>query len=158
MPAVTPFLWYVDQAERAAELYVSLVPNSRITGITRYPDGGPFPAGTAQTVDVELDGVPLRLFNGGEHQEFTDAVSLFVEAPTQADIDRIWDGLTADGGRPVQCGWLKDPFGMTWQVVPPVLMELLSDPDPARAGRARDAMLGMGKLDIAALRAAADGE
>lgn len=156
MGAITPFLWFDDQAEQAAEFYVSVFPNSSILSVSRWAEGGPQPAGTAMSARVDLDGLELELFNGGPDHPFTEAVSLFVTAGTQDEIDRLWAALT-EGGAEVQCGWLVDRYGLSWQIVPPVLQELLGDPDPGRAQRTMQAMLGMRKLDIAALRAAADG-
>ena len=123
----------------------------------RYPEGSGALAGRAMAVTFELDGLTVQALNGGPGRPFTEAISLFVSVETQEEIDRLWDALTSDGGAPSQCGWLTDRWGLSWQVVPPVLGELLSDPDPQRAGRAMQAMLTMTKLDIAALRAAADG-
>lgn len=157
MQTISPFLWFDDQAEQAAEFYVSLFPGSRIVSVSRYPEGSPGPAGQAMSVTFELDGLGLQALNGGPAFSFTEAISLFVRVETQEEIDRLWDALTADGGEPGRCGWLKDRWGLSWQIVPPVLFELLGDPDPERAGRAMQAMLTMGRLDIAALRAAADG-
>ncbi|HEX5333163.1 MAG TPA: VOC family protein [Cellulomonas sp.] len=155
MPAITPFLWFDDQAEEAAQFYTSVFPRSSIVDVTRYGEGAPKP-GTATVVTFVLDGLELVALNGGPGFPFSEAVSLYVTAETQDEIDELWAKLT-DGGERGRCGWLKDRYGFSWQIVPPVLGELLSDPDPARAGRAMQAMLGMGKLDIAALRAAADG-
>ncbi|HWS58621.1 MAG TPA: VOC family protein [Actinotalea sp.] len=157
MQSITPFLWFDDQAEEAAEFYVSLFPGSRIESVTRYPEGGPGPAGTAMSVSFVLDGLELQALNGGPAFSFTEAISLLVHAPTQDDVDRLWEGLLAGGGEPGQCGWLKDRYGLSWQVVPPALFELLGDPDPERAGRAMQAMLTMTKIDIAAMQAAAAG-
>lgn len=158
MPKITPFLWFDDQAEAAAELYVSVFPNSKITGVTRYGPAGPGPEGQAMTVTFELDGAAFIALNGGPHFHFTEAVSFSIDCKDQAEIDRYWEKLTADGGEPSQCGWLKDRFGLSWQVVPAELPSLLGDPDPEKAQRATQAMLGMKKLDIAALRRARDGE
>ncbi|CAN5425930.1 VOC family protein [soil metagenome] len=155
MPAITPFLWFVDQAEEAAQFYTSVFPRSSILDVARFGESTPKP-GTATVVTFMLDGLELIALNGGPGFPFSEAVSLHVSAETQDEIDGLWAKLT-DGGEPGRCGWLKDRYGFSWQIVPPVLGELLSDPDPARAGRATQAMLGMGKLDIAALRAAADG-
>jgi predicted 3-demethylubiquinone-9 3-methyltransferase (glyoxalase superfamily) len=157
MSSVSPFLWFDHEAEEAAELYTGLVPNSRILSTSRYPEGAPLPAGTVLSVTFELDGLRVQALNGGPMFSFTEAVSLFVSVQTQDEVDRLWDGLIAGGGSPSQCGWLKDRFGLSWQIVPTVLEELLQDPDPGRSGRAMQAMLGMQRLDIAALRAAADG-
>lgn len=155
MQTISPFLWFDDQAEEAAQFYTSVFPRSSILDVTRYGEGAPR-AGTAMLVTFVLDGLELQALNGGPGFPFTEAVSLSVKAETQLEIDTLWAKLT-DGGEPGRRGWLKDRYGFSWQVVPPVLGELLSDPDPARAGRAMRAMLGMSKLDIAALRAAADG-
>ena len=151
---ISPFLWFDDQAEEAAELYVSIFENSRIVSVSRRGEadsGDP-----AMSVSFELDGLQMQAFNGGPGFRFTEAISLMVRVETQEEIDRVWDRLT-DGGEPSRCGWLKDRYGLSWQIVPPVLHELLADPDPERAGRTMMAMLAMTKLDIAALQAAADG-
>lgn len=156
--SVSPFLWFDSEAAQAAALYVSLIPNSRITHTREYPEGAPgYEAGSVMGVSFELDGLPVQALNGGPQFRLSEAFSFYVSVPTQEEIDRLWDALIADGGEPSQCGWLKDRFGVSWQIVPPVLEELLQDPDPARAQRTLHAMLGMQKLDIAALRAAADG-
>ena len=156
MQTISPFLWFDDQAEEAAAHYVSIFPNSKILGVSRYGEGGPRPAGTAMSVAFELDGLQFQALNGGPQFRFTEAISFVVAAPTQPEIDDLWGKLTS-GGEPGQCGWLKDRYGLSWQIVPPILYELLSDPDPAASSRVMQAMLGMGKLDIAALRAAHDG-
>ena len=157
---ITPFLWFNDNAEEAVKFYVSIFKNSRIGKIARYTEAGEKvagrPKGSVMTVEFQLEGQEFIALNGGPGFPFSGAVSLYVTAETQDEIDDLWAKLT-DGGEPGRCGWLKDRYGFSWQIVPPVLGELLSDPDPARAGRATQAMLGMGKLDIAALRAAADG-
>lgn len=153
MSQISPFLWFDTQAEEAAEFYVSVFKNSEILGVSRYGEGAPRPAGSAISVTFVLDGLEFQALNGGPEFSFTEAVSFFVSAATQAEIDDLWEKLT-DGGEPGRCGWLKDKYGLSWQVVPPVLGELLGDPDPARSGRVMQAMLGMGKLDIAGLRAA----
>jgi len=158
LTSVHPFLWFDTQAEQAAALYTSLIPNSSVTSTRRYPDGAPDGlAGTVMSVSFELDGLPVEALNAGPQFRFTEAFSFFVSVDTQDEVDRLWDGLIAGGGEPSQCGWLKDPYGLSWQIVPRVLGELLGDPDPARAQRAMQAMLAMQKLDVAALRAAADG-
>ncbi|MET0854504.1 MAG: VOC family protein, partial [Microterricola sp.] len=146
--------WFDTQAEEAAEFYVSVFKNSEILGVSRYGEGAPRPAGSAISVTFVLDGLEFQALNGGPEFSFTEAISLSIAAPTQADIDRLWDALTADGGEPGRCGWLKDKYGLSWQVVPPRLSELLSDPDPAKAGAVMQTMLPMGKLDLAALEAA----
>lgn len=157
MPTITPNLWFDFQAEEAAGFYVSLFPNSRIRHIARYPEGAPGPAGEVMTVDFELDGQPFVAINGGPQFPFTEAVSMMITCSTQEELDRYWDALTADGGQESQCGWCKDRFGLSWQVVPEGMEEVFSDPDPTRAQRGMQAMLGMKKLDIEALRRAADG-
>jgi predicted 3-demethylubiquinone-9 3-methyltransferase (glyoxalase superfamily) len=154
---ITPFLWFDDNLEDALELYQRVFPNSTVSEVSRYPEGSPYPAGTVMGATWELDGQSFMGINAGPAFHFTEAISFFVQADTQEDIDRLWSALLADGGEPGQCGWLKDRFGLSWQIVPPRLTELLTDPDRERAGRAMQAMLGMSKLDIAALEAAADG-
>jgi predicted 3-demethylubiquinone-9 3-methyltransferase (glyoxalase superfamily) len=155
MPKPTPFLWFDSEAEQAAEQYTSLFPNSRITDVRRYGSAGPGAEGTVMTVAFELDGQPFVALNGGPQYRFTEAVSFVVDCETQEEVDRYWDALSA-GGEEGPCGWLKDRFGLSWQIVPRRLMELLSDPDAERAQRAMAAMLEMRKLDIAALERAAD--
>ena len=157
MTSITPCLLFTEGAEDAVNLYVSLVPNSSITEVTRYGEGAPLPAGTVLTIEFVLDGLNILVINGGRGAKFTDAMSLSISAETQEDIDRLWNGLTDGGGTPGPCGWLTDRFGVSWQVVPPRLGELLKDPDPDRAGRVMQAMLAMGKIEIAQLEAAAAG-
>jgi predicted 3-demethylubiquinone-9 3-methyltransferase (glyoxalase superfamily) len=147
MSSISPFLWFDTQAEEAAELYVSLFPNSSISNVARTPEG------TVFTVTFVLDGVEFQALNAGPHHMFNEAVSFFIRAETQERIDELWSKLTADGGEPGQCGWLKDRFGLSWQVVPPRLGELLSD--PAVSQPVMQAMFGMQKLVIADLEAAA---
>ena len=156
MQPITPCLWFDDAAEEAALFYVSVFDNSEVLNVSRYGEGGPMPAGTAMVVNFRLDGLEFQALNGGPGHPLTDAVSFSVTAPTQDDIDRFWDLLTSDGGTPGPCGWLTDRFGLSWQVVPPVLGTLLADPDPGAAARVMQAMLAMGKLDISALQAARD--
>jgi predicted 3-demethylubiquinone-9 3-methyltransferase (glyoxalase superfamily) len=151
---ITPCLWYDTEAEEAASLYTSVFPGSRIVDVTHYGDAGPRPAGMVLTVAFELDGRPFVALNGGPEYRFTEALSLQVHCETQDEIDRYWS-LLSKGGEEGPCGWLKDRFGLSWQIVPARLLELLADPDPARAQRAMAAMMQMGKLDIAALEAAA---
>lgn len=152
---ITPCLWFDRQGEEAAGYYVSIFENSEILEISRYGEGAPLPAGTALVVTFSIDGRKFMALNGGPAFTFNEAVSFYVNAETQAEIDRLWSALTRDGGEPGQCGWLKDKYGVSWQIVPPILTELLSDPDREKAGRVMQAMLGMGKLDIAELEAAA---
>lgn len=153
---VTPFLWFNGEAEDAARLYVSLIPDSRIVEVTRWGPGGSFPAGTAMIVRFELQGRPYHALNGGPPYKLNEAFSLAVSCPDQAEVDRLWTALTADGGEEGRCGWLKDRFGVSWQIIPEGMVALMADPDPARAGRARAAMFTMRKIDLAVMRAAAD--
>jgi predicted 3-demethylubiquinone-9 3-methyltransferase (glyoxalase superfamily) len=155
MPRITPNLWFDLESKDAADYYVSIFPNSRINNVTYYGEAGPRDAGTVLTVDFELDGQPYTAINGGPNFTFTEAVSLLINCADQAEVDYYWDKLTA-GGQEGPCGWLKDRYGLSWQVFPVEFGELLNDRDEARAQRAMKAMLGMQKLDIAALRAAAD--
>jgi predicted 3-demethylubiquinone-9 3-methyltransferase (glyoxalase superfamily) len=154
--SISPFLWFDDQAEEAATLYVSLFPDSRIVDVSRYPDGAPPPAvpGSAMSVTFVLDGVEFQALNGGPQFRFTEAFSIFARAETQERIDTCWNALIANGGEPSQCGWLRDRFGLSWQIVPSVLGELLGGADRERAGRVMRAMLGMQKIVIADLEAA----
>ncbi|MFG2223549.1 VOC family protein [Streptomyces sp. NPDC048644] len=156
MPKITPNLWFDTRAEEAAEFYVSVFPNSSITHVSHFGEAGPRPAGMVLTVDFLLDGQAFTAINGGPEFTFDEAVSLLISCSGQDEVDHYWSRLT-DGGKEVQCGWLRDRYGLSWQVVPNELDTLLEDPDPQRADRAMRAMLGMKKLDIAALRAAADG-
>lgn len=153
---ITTCLWFDTQGEEAAEFYCSVIPNSRITDVSRYGEAGPGTPGAAMTVNFELDGRPYLALNGGPEFRFTEAVSLMVHCQDQDEVDRYWETLTADGGEESQCGWLKDRWGLSWQIVPVQLFELLGDPDPDRSQRAMKAMLGMRKIDIAGMRAAAD--
>lgn len=155
MSAITPFLWFDTEAEAAAEFYTSLFPNSRITEITRYGTAGPREAGLVMTVSFELDGTPFTALNGGPQYRFNEAVSFAVRCADQAEVDRYWESLTADGGEVGPCGWLKDRFGLSWQIVPQRLPELLTDPDREKAQRVMAAMLGMRKIEVAELEQAA---
>ncbi|SDK68459.1 VOC family protein [Streptomyces indicus] len=154
---IITFLWFDTQAEEAAEFYTSLFPDSKITEVQRYGEAGPGTPGTAMVVGFQLAGQQFTALNGGPQFTFTEAVSLYVECEDQAEVDELWEKLTADGGQESQCGWLKDRWGLSWQIIPKELPRLLSDPDPERAGRAMQAMLGMRKIDVAALRSAAEG-
>lgn len=157
MPKITPFLWFDTQAEAAARFYVSVFPNSKINTITRYSDLGPGPVGGVMTVDFTLDGRQFTAINGGPHYKIDEAVSFVIHCDDQSQVDHYWEKLTADGGQEVQCGWLKDRFGVSWQVTPQMLLELIADPDPKTVRRVMEAMMKMVKLDIAALEAAAQG-
>ena len=154
---ISPFLWFDSQAEDAAKLYVSIFPNSRILGVSRYGEAGPGPKGTVMTVAFELDGQRFIALNGGPQFKFTEAISFSVECETQEEVDRYWAKLTSGGGEEGPCGWLKDRYGLSWQVNPRVLGELLSDPDQKKAKRVMEAMLKMKKIDIATLKRAAQG-
>jgi predicted 3-demethylubiquinone-9 3-methyltransferase (glyoxalase superfamily) len=156
MSRITTNLWFDTEALEAAEYYVAIFPDSRVTGVSRYGDGAPRPAGTVLTVAFELDGQPYLALNGGPEFRFTEAISLVVNCADQDEVDHYWAALVA-GGQPGQRGWLKDRYGLSWQIVPDGMGEVMGDPDPARAGRAMEAMMGMQKLDIAALRAAVAG-
>jgi predicted 3-demethylubiquinone-9 3-methyltransferase (glyoxalase superfamily) len=147
---ITPFLWFDTQAEDAAKFYVSVFPNSKILGMTRYGEAGPGPKGGVMTVAFELDGLQFTALNGGPHYQFSGAVSFVVNCETQEEVDHYWERLS-DGGQQIQCGWLTDKFGMSWQVVPTALPRLLLGDDAARAQRVVAVMMGMKKLDIAAL-------
>jgi predicted 3-demethylubiquinone-9 3-methyltransferase (glyoxalase superfamily) len=154
MPKLTPFLWFDTEAEEAAKRYTSIFPNSRITEVTRYGSAGPRDAGTVMTVAFELDGQPFVGLNGGPDFSFSEAVSFQVDCETQKEVDEYWSKLS-EGGEEGPCGWLKDRFGLSWQIVPKRLMELLTDPDHQRAQRAMAAMLKMGKIQIDELEQAA---
>jgi predicted 3-demethylubiquinone-9 3-methyltransferase (glyoxalase superfamily) len=157
MPAIIPCLWFAGQAEEAARFYASVFPNSRVLSVNPAPEGTPGASpGDTLTVEFELDGVRFTGLNGGPQFTFSEAVSFQVETADQAETDRYWDALLADGGEESVCGWLKDRFGLSWQVVPRQLTALTTDPDPARASRALQAMLQMRRIDIAAIEAAAD--
>ena len=156
MPTITPYLWFDTQGLEAAEFYASLFPNSELTSVTHFGEGGPRPAGSVMTVEFTLDGRSYTALNGGPEYALDEAFSLQIVCADQAEVDRYWEALTADGGEEGRCGWCKDRFGVSWQVVPDGLGELLGDPDPGRASRAVQAMLTMSKLDLSAMRAAAD--
>ncbi len=157
MPKVTPFLWFDHQAEKAARYYVSIFPRSKVRDILRYDDASSRasgqPKGSVLTVAFDLDGQPFTVLNGGPHFQFTEAVSFVVHCRTQKEVDYYWRKLSA-GGRPGQCGWLKDRFGVSWQVVPAILPQLLGGRDPAKSARAMQALMKMTKLDIARLQRA----
>lgn len=157
MPRITPFLWFDDQAEEAVDFYLSVFPNSRIVSVARYGEAGPGTPGSVMTIHFELDGSALVALNGGpENYGFDASISLVVDCPTQDEVDHYWDAL-AEGGEEIACGWLKDRYGLCWQIVPTELPSLVGHPDPERARRATQAMMAMKKLDIRAMRDAADG-
>ena len=153
MPRITPNLWFDTEGEDAAKFYVSVFPNSKITNVTRYGEAGPGRAGTVLTVDFELDGQEYTAINGGPNFTFDEAISLLINCDDQEEVDYYWDKLTA-GGEESQCGWLKDKYGLSWQIVPTVLSELMSGPDPARSQRVMAALMQMVKLDIGQLKQA----
>jgi predicted 3-demethylubiquinone-9 3-methyltransferase (glyoxalase superfamily) len=154
MQKISPFLWFDTLAEEAARFYVSVFDNSRIGTVTRYGDAGPGPKGSAMTVAFELEGQQFIALNGGPHFKFSEAISFSIDCKTQDEVDRYWNALTTDGGSEQPCGWLKDKFGVSWQVNPTVLGQMLDDPDPQKAKRVMEAMLKMKKIDIAALQRA----
>jgi len=150
MQKITPYLWFDDNAEEAVNFYVSLFKNSKITSVSRYGDAGPGQPGKVMTIGFELEGMEFVALNGGPYYKFTEAISLFVNCATQEEVDDLWEKLSA-GGEEQQCGWLKDKYGLSWQVVPGVLVELLQDKDPAISERVMKAMLQMKKIDIESL-------
>jgi predicted 3-demethylubiquinone-9 3-methyltransferase (glyoxalase superfamily) len=154
---IVPNLWFDTEAEDAAKFYCSVFENARVTNVTHYTDAGPRPAGEVMTVEWEIDGQRFVGINGGPEFTFDEAVSFMITVETQEELDRYWAALTAEGGSEGPCGWCKDRFGLSWQVVPSGMEELFADPDTSKAQRAMTAMLGMRKLDIAALREAAEG-
>jgi predicted 3-demethylubiquinone-9 3-methyltransferase (glyoxalase superfamily) len=153
MQKITPFLWFDNQAEEAARFYVSIFNNSKIVGMTRYGEAGPGPQGSVMTVTFELDGQEFIALNGGPLFKFTEAISFSVDCKTQEEVDEFWRKLS-EGGEEVQCGWLKDKYGLSWQIVPTILGEMLGDPDPEKSNRVMNAMLKMVKIDIRALEQA----
>lgn len=157
MQKITPCLWFNGQAEEAAKFYTSLFKNSRITDMSRYGEDTPGQAGTVMTVAFELDGNPFTALNGGPEFKFNEAISFMVDCKDQEEVDRLWNAFISSGGEESVCGWLKDKFGVSWQIIPEALGRLLSDPDPERASRAMQAMLQMKKIDVAALERAAAG-
>ena len=154
---IAPCLWFDGVAEEAASFYVTLLPDSRVERVWRAPADTPSgPAGTVLTVDFTLKGQRFQGLNGGPQFHFSEAISFVLECEDQAEVDRLWAALAADGGEPGPCGWIRDRFGLSWQVVPRRLDELVNDPDPDRARRAMEAMLKMGKIEVAELERAAD--
>lgn len=153
---IVPFLWFDGDAEAAANFYVSMFANSRIVDVVRYGDAGPGPVGSVMTVAFELEGLPFTALNGGPQYRFSPAVSFVVHCENQGEVDRLWDAML-DGGEALMCGWITDRFGVTWQIIPTVLLTLLRDKDAPKARRVTEAMLQMRKIDIAALERAAAG-
>jgi predicted 3-demethylubiquinone-9 3-methyltransferase (glyoxalase superfamily) len=156
MQKITPFLWFDGKAEEAMNFYVSIFRNSKIVSVRRYGDAGPGPKGTVMTGTFQLERQEFMALNGGPQFKFSPAISLFVSCETQAEVDELWEKLSA-GGRKDQCGWLTDQFGITWQIIPTALGRLLGDRDPVKANRVMQAMLKMTRIDIAGLEKAYDG-
>ncbi|HEX7294315.1 MAG TPA: VOC family protein [Pyrinomonadaceae bacterium] len=153
---ITPMLWFDDKAEEAANFYTSLFPNSRILSVARYGEGAPAPAGSVMVASFQLAGQEFVALNGGPHFKFNEAISLVINCDTQEEVDRYWEKLTADGGQESQCGWLKDKYGLSWQVTPKILIQLVQGPDKEKAARVFQAMLKMKKIDIPTLLEAAE--
>jgi predicted 3-demethylubiquinone-9 3-methyltransferase (glyoxalase superfamily) len=154
---IKPFLWFDNQAEQAARYYCSIFNNSRMLDVARYPEGSPAPAGSVMIASFELEGIQFVALNAGPQFKFTEAISFVISTETQEETDYYWNKLTADGGQESACGWLKDKFGLSWQITPKRLMDLLSSQDKATSARVMQAMLTMHKIDIAALESAAQG-
>ncbi len=154
MQRITPFLWFDNNAEEAVNFYTSIFKNSKINSVTRYGSAGPGESGKVMTISFEIEGLTLIALNGGPYFKFTEAISLEVDCASQAEVDELWDKLIADGGEPSQCGWLKDKFGLSWQIVPSAMMQWVYGPDSAGSQRAMAAMLKMSKLDLAELQRA----
>lgn len=158
MPNINPFLWFDNQAEEAAALYTSVFPNSKVINVQRYPAGAPGPEGSVMTIEFELDGQPFTALNGGrENFSFNEAISFTVNCQDQDEVDTYWEQLTAGGGEAGPCGWLKDRFGVSWQIVPQALPRLLADPDREKANRVMQAMMQMSKIEVQKLEDAARG-
>jgi predicted 3-demethylubiquinone-9 3-methyltransferase (glyoxalase superfamily) len=155
MQKINPFLWFNDQAEDAAKFYVSLFKNSKVLNVARYGEAGPGPKGTAMSVTFELAGQKFMALNGGPHFKFSEAISFFINCENQQEVDELWEKLSA-GGEKSRCGWLKDKYGLSWQVIPTALGEMLQDKDPKKSQRVMQAMLQMDKIDIARLKQAYD--
>jgi predicted 3-demethylubiquinone-9 3-methyltransferase (glyoxalase superfamily) len=162
MQKIMSCLWFDTQAEEAVQFYVSLLKNSKITNVARYDEAGAKvsgrPQGSVMTVNFQLDGQEFMALNGGPMFKFTEAISFIINCETQEEVDRLWDALTTNGGEEVQCGWLKDKYGLSWQIVPSELGKLMSDPDPVKAGRVAQAMYQMKKIDVNQLRQVRDQE
>lgn len=156
MPKITPYLWFDHQAEEAMQLYTSIFPNSRMGEVSRYGEGGPFPAGTVIAGTFYLDEQEFLVLNGGPQFQFNEAISLFVHCDSQEEVDHYWAQLTEGGGEAGRCGWLKDKFGLSWQIIPKLLGQLMNDPDPAKSQRVVQAMLQMSKIESAELQRAYD--
>jgi len=156
MQKIRPFLWFDNQAEEAMNFYVSIFKNSKVGNVSRYGDAGPGPKGTVMSATFQLEGQEFMALNGGPLFHFTEAISFFVDCKTQEEVDELWEKLCA-GGQPSKCGWLKDKFGLSWQIIPSALMEMLQDKDPQKSKRVMQAMLQMSKIEIAGLKRAYEG-
>ena len=155
---ITPFLWFDNKAEEAMKFYTSVFENSKIGKVSRYPEGSPGPAGTVMTGTFQIAGQEFIVLNGGPQFKFTEAISFVVNCETQEEVGKYWEKLTADGGHEVECGWLKDKFGLSWQIVPRILLELIADQDKEKSKRVMQAMMKMKKIDIEGLKRAAAGK
>jgi len=158
MQKITPYLWFDGQAEEAVNFYTSIFKNSKVLNVSRYAEGGPGPAGSVMTATFELNGQEFMALNGGPQYKFTEAISFLVNCKDQKEVDELWSKLTEGSGEEGPCGWLKDKFGVSWQIIPTALGELMSDPDPEKAGRVVQAMLKMKKIDVSTLQRAYDGK
>jgi len=158
MQKITPMLWFDNNAEEAVNLYVSTFKNSKINSVSRYGDAGPGPKGSVMTMSFQLEGQNLTALNAGPQFKFNEAISFVVDCQTQEEVDALWEKLTSNGGKEGQCGWLKDRFGLSWQITPRILIELIQDKDPVKSQRVMQAMLQMKKIDIQALKDAYDGK
>jgi predicted 3-demethylubiquinone-9 3-methyltransferase (glyoxalase superfamily) len=157
MQKITPFLWFDNNAEEAMNFYVSVFKNSKVGQISRYGDAGPGPKGAVMLVSFELEGQQFMALNGGPHFKLTPAISLYVDCKTQEEVDELWEKLLSGGGKADQCGWLTDKFGLSWQIIPRALTEMISDPDPQKSQRVMQAMMKMVKIDVKAIQAAYEG-
>ncbi|TLY11906.1 MAG: VOC family protein [Thaumarchaeota archaeon] len=158
MQKISPFLWFDDQAEEAVNFYTSIFKNSKILNVTRYGEVGPGPKDSVMTVAFQLEGQEFMALNGGPHFKFTEAISFVVKCKTQEEVDDLWENLSEGGGEKIQCGWLKDKYGVSWQIVPTILGEMISDPNRAKSQRVMEAMLKMKKIEIEGLKRAYAGQ
>jgi predicted 3-demethylubiquinone-9 3-methyltransferase (glyoxalase superfamily) len=158
MPKITPFLWFENNAQEAAEFYTSIFKNSKIDKAMVPPEGTPNPPADVLVVNFKLDGVQFTALNGGPYVKFNESISFVVHCDDQAEVDHYWEKLIEGGGEPSQCGWLKDKFGVSWQITPRILLELMNDPDPEKSARVMEAMLKMSKIDIEIIKNAYDGD
>lgn len=158
MQKISPFLWFDDQAEEAVNFYTSIFKNSKILNVTRYGEVGPGPKDSVMTVAFQLEGQEFMALNGGPHFKFTEAISFVVKCKTQEEVDDLWENLSEGGGQKIQCGWLKDKYGVSWQIVPTILGEMISDPNRAKSQRVMEAMLKMKKIEIEGLKRAYAGQ